>query len=170
MINFTACDYSPNKFYNDLKSQGFKVSKDTIYNYIEHIEDSFLAFTVPLYSESLRKTQANQKKIYTIDSGLVHAYSMSFSNNRGCMFENLIYLDVRRRGDEIYYYQTKEGYNINFYTRDLKGLFHLYQVVWDTHDQQTMAREIRALKAAEKELGIKGELIDPLSYLNFTFM
>lgn len=167
MINFTACDYSPNKFYNDLKSKGFKVSKDTIYNYIEYLEEAFMSFSVPLYSESLRKTQVNQKKIYTVDSGLVNAYSMSFSNNVGRMFENLVYLDLRRRGDEIYYYQTKEGYSIDFYTRDLKGQFHLYQVVWDVSNQQTMARETRALEAAEQESGIKGALIDPLSYLDW---
>jgi predicted AAA+ superfamily ATPase len=168
LINLTACDFSPNKFYNDLKSKGFKVSKDTIYNYIQYIEDAFLSFSVPLYSESLRKTQVNRKKIYTVDSGLVNAYAMSFSNNFGRMFENLIYLDLRRAGDDIYYYQTKEGYSIDFYTRDLKGAFHLYQVVWDTNDQQTLARETRALQAAEQELGIKGELIDPLSYLDWS--
>lgn len=167
LLNLTSCDYSPNKIFNDLKSQGFNVSKDTIYDYIKYIEDSFLAFSVPLYSDSLRKTQVNPKKNYSIDSGLVNAYTISFSPNFGRMFENQFYIDLRRKKHDIYYYKTKDGYGIDFFTRDLKGAFHLYQLVWDISDNQTLTREKRALKAAEEELGIKGELIDPSTYLKW---
>ncbi len=165
LINLSACSYSPNKFFNDLKSKGFKVSKDTVYEYISYIEDAFLAFTIPLHSESLRKTQVNPKKVYSIDSGLINAYSMSFSKNIGRMFENQFYIHLRRHGHDIYYYQTKEGYEIDFFTRDQKGKYHLHQITWDTYNKETLAREMRALKAAEKELQIKGELISPIEFL-----
>lgn len=165
MLKYTASSYSPNKLFNDLKSQGFKVGKDTIYEYLSFIEDAFLAFSIPLYSESLRKTQVNPKKIYSIDSGLVNAYTLSFSDNLGRCFENLIYLDLRRKGHQIFYYKTQDNYEIDFFTIDRLGKKHLYQVVWDSSDEETLNRETRALKAAEKELGFKGKLIDPEEYL-----
>ena len=165
MLNLSGCEYSPNKFYNDLKSKGFKISKDTVYSYTNYIEDAFLAFTVSLYSESLRKTQVNPKKIYAVDSGLINAYTMSLSYNIGRMFENQFYIDLRRCGHEIYYYKTREGYEIDFLTRDPKGQFHLYQVAWETHNSDTLRRKIRALRAAEDELGFKGLIIDPAVYL-----
>ena len=166
MLNNAAATYSPNKFYNDLKSQGFKVSKDTVYDYINHIEDAFLAFTVSLYSESLRKTQVNPKKIYAVDSGLVKAYSISSLDNLGRMFENQFYIYLRKNGHTVYYYKTSEGFEIDFFSHDSVGKPHLYQVVWDTYDSQTLAREYRALESAEKELGIAGELIDPIKFLS----
>lgn len=161
--------FTVNKFVNDLKSQGFKVGKSTVYDYLNYIEDTYLAFAMPLYSESVRKTQTNPRKIYAIDPGLVNAYTFSFSKNLGHLFENLVFLDLKRLGYEVYYYLTEstpERYEVDFLTRDLKGQWRLYQVVWDNHDTATMERETRALEAAEKELGIKGKMITPLSYIN----
>lgn len=166
LIKNTASLFSANKFFNDLKSQGFNVSKTTVYDYLSYIEDAYLAFSVPLYSESIRKTHTNPRKIYTVDSGLVNAYTLSFSKNSGRLFENLIYLELRRKGHEIHYYLTNQRYEVDFYTRDLQGKKYLYQVVWDVQDQETLHREQRALYEAEKELGIKGYLITPETYLN----
>lgn len=168
MLKNIACKYSPHKFFNDIKSQGFKASKNTVYDYMHHIEDAYLAFAVPLYSESLRQVQSNPKKIYAVDSGLAHAYNMSFSENIGRLFENMFYLELRRLGHEVYYYNTKDGFEIDFFTRDLEGKLHLYQVVWDRYDLETLQCEKRALKAAENELGIQGTLVDP-SYFVWNF-
>ncbi len=77
----------------------------------------------------------------------------------------LVYLDLRRKGHEIYYYLTKERYGVDFLTRDIEGKLSLYQVVWDVNNPETMQREQRALQAAEAELGIKGYLITPVEYL-----
>jgi predicted AAA+ superfamily ATPase len=151
--------FSINKFFNDLKTQGINVSKNTVHEYLDYIEDAYLSFTVPLYSESLRKVQTNPKKVYAIDTGLVNAYTTSFAQNLGHWFENIIYLDLRRQNQEIYYYLTKNRYEVDFLTKDIYGKMHLYQVVWDDNNPQTMEREMRALQAAEQELGIKGELI-----------
>lgn len=157
--------FAVNKFYNDLKSQGFSVSKTTIHEYLSYIEDAYLAFTVPLYAESIRKVHSNPRKIYAIDSGLINAYAMSLPKNHGHLFENLIYLDLRRRGHEIYYYLTNERYEVDFLSKDRSGNLHLYQVIWDDSNPETMERETRALRAAENELGIKGEVITPSSYV-----
>ena len=159
------CGFSVNKLFNDLKSQGFAVSKTTIHDYLEYIEDAYLTFTVPLYTESVRKTQTNLRKLYVVDTGLANAYSMSFSKNLGHYFENLVYLDLKRTGHEIYYYLTKTRREVDFFARDRLGTWHLYQVCWNIEEAQTLDREATALREAERELGIQGELITPDVYL-----
>lgn len=158
--------FSINKIFNDLKSQGFSVGKNTIHHYLSYFEEAYLIFFVPLYSQSVRKTQTNPKKIYMVDPGLVNAYSLEVGKNIGHLFENIVYLELRRQGHEIYYYLTKSRKEIDFLTLDLQGKWHLYQIVWDTQDKNTLEREINALKEAESEWNIKGEIITPEKFLH----
>lgn len=165
IIKNTACVFSVNKFYNDIKSQGFHVSKDTIHAYLNHLEDAFLTFTMPFYTESERLKQNRPKKIYTIDSGLMNAVTMSASSNVGHLLENLIYFDLRRKNKNVYFYHTTEGCEIGFVTVDPDGTRELIQVAWDVTDDATIQREQRALHQAEKELGITGRFVTAWSYL-----
>lgn len=158
---------SIHKLFNDLKSQGLSTSKATLYQYLSYIEDAYLLFMIPLYSESLRKTQSNPRKIYAVDPGLANAYILSREKNLGHAFENLIYLDLRRHGHEIYYYLTQERYEVDFFTRDKLGNQYLFQVAWDVTDKETLARETRALEVASNELKINGKLITPKNYFTW---
>jgi predicted AAA+ superfamily ATPase len=166
LLHDTSTSCSMNKMYNDLKSQGYTVGKDTLYDYVSYLEDAYLCFSVPLYSESLRKSQINPKKNYAIDTGLVKAYTLSFSDNLGRMFENLIYLDLRREGCDAFYYLTQdERFEVDFVAVDQQGRSHLFQVAWDISDAETYQRECRALEIATKELNMPGHLITPEVYL-----
>jgi len=157
--------FSVNKFYNDIKSQGYQVGKDTLYAYLSYLEDAFLIFTVPIFTESLRGRKTTPKKIYAIDNGLIQANSFNLSGNFGRLLENQVYLDLRREKKNIFYYQTSDGYEIDFVAQDKQGNFELFQVVWDASDPKTLEREQRALDQAKKELGVSGELIDLTTYL-----
>ncbi|AAO91509.2 ATP-binding protein [Coxiella burnetii] len=165
LLKNAATVFSVNKFYNDIKSQGYKVSKDTIHTYLDYLEDAFLIFTVPIYSESERIKQNKPKKIYAIDNGLINAVSISLNNNHGRLLENLIYLDFRRQNKSIYFYHTQDGYEIDFVTVDKTGYRELIQVTWDTLEAKTLEREKRALREAQNELGIKGRIITAREYL-----
>lgn len=166
LIGNVGCGFSIHKFFNDLKSQGFSVSKTTLYDYLAYIDDSYLAFAVPLYSESLRKMHTNLRKIYAVDTGLVKAYTTSSSQNLGHYFENLIYLDLKRSGHEVYYYLTNTRREVDFFSKDTQGEWHLYQVSWQMDDPKTLEREMLALHEAEQELSIKGHIITPESYFS----
>lgn len=157
--------FSINRFYKDIKSQGFKVGKDTLYNYLTYLEEAYLLFALPHFTESVRERQTTSKKIYAIDTGLLIANSFNFSSNFGKLFENLVYLDLRRQGYELFYYRTQDGYEIDFVAKSKKGALHLIQAVWDQEDSETRDREERALYEAERELGIKGKIIDATTYL-----
>ncbi len=165
LIKNVAAPFVVHKFYNDIKSQGHKVGKDTIYQYMEYIEDSFLVFSVPIFTESVRKMQMNPKKIYVIDNGLIRANKLSLSMQLGNLFENQVFLDLKRKGKKVRYYLTEDGYEVDFVVEDLDGSFELIQVVWDISDKKTLDREKRALVQAEKELGIKGQIITPQDYI-----
>ncbi|CCB89147.1 ATP-binding protein [Simkania negevensis] len=156
---------SINKFYNDIKSQGLKVAKDTLYSYLSYLEDVFLIFPIPLFTESLRKLQTTPKKIYAIDNGLINSTTFNTSQNLDKFLENQVYLDLRRQKKSVYYYITSQGYEIDFVVRDQKGNCELLQVVWDMDDVETRAREERALEEAKKELGFPGKIIDYTTYL-----
>ncbi|NGX34611.1 MAG: hypothetical protein K1060chlam1_00964 [Candidatus Anoxychlamydiales bacterium] len=165
MIHNVSNPFTINKFYNELKSKGYKTSKDILYEYADYIEDAYLAFSVPIFDKSIRKAQTNPKKIYAIDPGIVRAVTLNYDGDLGKLFENVIYLDLRRLGCKINYYLTSERYEIDFVIKTPKGQQKFFQVVWNADDKKTFAREKRALNLAEKELKIKGEIITLESYL-----
>jgi uncharacterized protein len=167
LIHSAGRQLSVNKLYNDMKSRGIKASKNTLYEYMEYIEDAYLAFTVPLFSESIRKVQSNPKKVYIVDTGLITAFTLNIKSDSGQLFENLIYLGLRRKLHEVFYYITRNRHEVDFVTKNLDGGLSLFQVCFDIRDQKTMERELRALKEAEDELNVKGEIITPQNYISF---
>lgn len=165
MIHNVSKPFSINKFYNDLKSQGYKVGKDLLYDYSNYIEDAYLLFSVPVYTKSVRKAQANPKKIYAIDTGLVRALTLESESNLGNLFENLIYLDLRRQDYIVHYYLTEDRHEVDFLIQDRQGHQQLLQVTWEMEQPETIARETYALELAKKELKVPGKIITLVSYL-----
>lgn len=137
---------SANKLYNDLKSQGFKVGRTTIYDYLSYLEDAFLVFQVSKFSRSVRQEAVNPKKLYGIDSGIKHV--MSFGHDWGRLYENTVFLELRRHGLPIYYWKGKQ--EVDFYVEGK----HLINVVYDLDSVQTRNREINGLLEAANALGL----------------
>ncbi len=165
MIKNVGKPFAVNKFYNDSKSQGYQIGKDLLYDYADYIEDAYLAFSVPLFDKSVRKIQSNPKKLYAIDPGLVRALTLDFENDLGRLFENIIFLELKRRGCKVNYYLTSERHEIDFLAQMPRGQKKFFQVAWDMQNEKTLEREQRALKKGMKELGIEGEIITLDSYL-----
>ena len=165
LIHNVGKPFTVNKFYNDIQSQGHSIGKDILYDYLSYIEDAYLAFAVPLYDKSIRKVQTNPKKIYGIDTGLIRALTLDYDNDWGRLFENMIYLELRRLGCKISYYLTHDRHEVDFLVQDPRGVKKLFQVAWNTEDPATLERETRALKTAMQELKIGGEIVTLASYL-----
>lgn len=106
-----------------LKIQKYPAS---FYEYLQYLEDSYLLFTIPLFTVSERKKQVNPKKVYAIDTGLAVASTWQVSDNFGLLFENLVFVDLKRKGAEISYYATKEGYEVDFVARAANGRYKLF--------------------------------------------
>lgn len=82
-------------------------STSTVMEYLSHLEYSYLLQFVPKFSYSIRKQIANPRKVYAIDTGLINVNSGSFSEDNGRKFENLVYLHLRQKYREIYYFAEK---------------------------------------------------------------
>lgn len=159
--------FAINKFYHDLKSRGYQIGKDTLYEYADHIEDAYLAFSVGVYDKSVRKAISIPNKLYAIDPGMVRSLTLDYEKDLGRLFENVVYLDLRRRGYEVSYYLTAERYEIDFLVQTPRGHKKFIQVVWNQDDKGTFDREQRALQAGIKALKIEGEIITLDDYLRF---
>lgn len=92
---------------NRIKSLIGISATSTVMEYFSHLEQSWLFQFVPKFSYSVRKQLINPRKVYSIDTGLVSVNSKSFTSDYGPLFENLIYLFLRRRYKEINYFSEK---------------------------------------------------------------
>ncbi|MCX5971156.1 MAG: ATP-binding protein [Coprothermobacterota bacterium] len=142
--------------FNKLKGQLKLGSVNTVKNYIAYLEATWLLFAINVFDFSIKRQQIAPKKIYAIDTGLVHTVGFAFSSNRGRLLENLVFLALRRQERDIYYLSPKKGYEVDFYLPQA-GL--LIQVAQNLHQEQTREREIRALTAAMSSLNLQEGLI-----------
>jgi len=153
LMNSPGGRFSVNKFYNSLKTMSVKCSKNSLYEYLDHLADAYLFYRVPIHSRSEKSRMP--AKIYTIDTGLLNAMSFRNSSNYGALLENLVFMQLRRHGYMIEYVSTKEGYETDFFARHpIKKGIKLIQVCWDMSDEKTFQRELRGLQTAMKALSI----------------
>lgn len=68
---------SINKIFNEMKSAGLNISRNSVYEYISYLEDSYTIFSLPLFTRNLREQRRNPNKYYSIDTGLRMAMTIS---------------------------------------------------------------------------------------------
>jgi predicted AAA+ superfamily ATPase len=163
LINSSAALFSVNKFYNDLKSQGIAVSKNTLHQYLAYLSDAYLFFEVPIHTQSERARMVNPRKIYAIDTGLVRACSHSFRPDWGRLLENHVFTVLRRANEIIEYYKTRAGHEVDFIITGNDGRKQLIQVAADMSEKSTRKREISALTEAMQECHLNHAIIATLN-------
>lgn len=151
LLGNPAGPFSVQKFFYTLKSQGLPVGKNTLHDYLAHLEDAFLVRTVSLHTASERQRMVNPRKAYPIDPGLISLYERTGRVNLGHALETAVFLELERRGCETDYIRTRDGYEVDFIARNPEGNTTLIQVCTDVSDPVTYEREIRALLAAAAE-------------------
>lgn len=128
--------------YNSLKDAlGFK-SPVSVKNYIEFMQESFLIFELYKYDYSLKKQYVSNKKIYVIDNGMRNTIAFSISQDKGKMLENLVFLELRRRGNYIYFFKDK--YECDFIIQEKNKIIRAFQVTHNFNDVNS-EREINGL-------------------------
>lgn len=152
LLGNPASSFSVEKFHRALKSQGLAVGKNTLHEYLGHLEDAFLLRTVSLHTASERQRMVNPRKAYPVDPGLIQVYERTGRANLGRALETVVLLELERRGCEIGYVRMDEGYEVDFRARDPDGHVWLIQVSAEIRDATTRQREVRALaRAVEAE-------------------
>ncbi len=136
--------------YNKLAATFNLGSPNTVISYISFLEDSYMVFTVPRFSFSLQKQRIMPKKAYAIDQGLIRANAVQFSNDTGRILENIVFLHLRRKNREIYYFKEKN--ECDFITRGKEtAAFQVCSELTEDNKQ----REIDGLKEAMKKIRTK---------------
>jgi predicted AAA+ superfamily ATPase len=142
--------------FNKLKDRLRLGSVNTVKNYIEYLENGWLLFTTNVYAFSVKRQQVAPKKVYAIDTGLANAVGFSFSPNTGKLLENLVFLALRRRTQEVYYFVSPTGFEVDFYLPETR---ELVQVAQNLDHPAIREREVRALAGAVRDLGLTHGLI-----------
>lgn len=146
-----ATSISITKLFNAFKSNGFKLGKETLFDYFGYLEEAYAIFSVPIFRSSVREEQRNPKKIYAIDNGLRAVYDASFSPDYSKLYENLVFLALRSKTNEVYY--IKERQEIDFYCV-LEGEKQLINVSYEISNPETFEREINSLAEGMEYIGV----------------
>ncbi len=140
------------KLYNEFKSQGYKLSKDTIFNYMAYLEDAYALFTVPIFRNSIKEEQRNPKKIYAVDNGFKKMYDYAISEDKSKLYENIAFLHLRRQTKQIYYFKGDQ--EVDFYAKlDHEAL--LVNISYEMKEAKTRKREINGLVEAMEYFSMK---------------
>src|SRR3989304_6837406 len=131
--------------YQGLKKLFNLGSVNTIISIVGYFENSYLLFTIPQFDFSYRKQVANKKKVYSIDNGLIKANSVSFSQDKGRMLENIVFTQLKRMGLETFYFKKER--ECDFITRNSKKDLNAYQVCFELNEENK-DREINGLLEA----------------------
>jgi len=143
--------FSYNKF-----SKILGISKTTLKEYIIAFENAFLFTELNFYSESIKKQIINDKKIY-VNFLDFFSISFKFSEDKGRLLENLIFIELKRQGKEIYYHKNKK--ECDFVIKEGLEIVQAVQVTKSLSDIDTRKREIEGLLDACKSYNLKTGLI-----------
>ncbi len=151
--------YSISKSYNNLKSLGYEIGKSTLQKYISYIENSYFAFSLPIFSYKIKDQMQYPKKIYFIDNAFINSISTKFLNNLGRLYENIVAIELKRQKKECYYWKNMEKEEVDFVIKGAAKINQLIQVCYDITDPDTKKREIKALLKASKDLKCNNLLV-----------
>jgi predicted AAA+ superfamily ATPase len=137
---------------NGLKKTFNLGSANSVSDYVSWLEDSYLFFSLPRFSWSLKSVAVNQKKIYSIDTGFAQANSLSFSSDKGRLFENMIYLSLRRKFTDLYYFREKG--ECDFVVKEKEKVTQVVQACFELNSDN-LQREMNGLKEAMDFFGLQ---------------
>jgi len=143
--------------FNSLKKiLGFG-SSTTVKNYFDYFENSFLIFLISKFDYSLRKQIYYNKKVYCIDNGLAKYIGFRITPDKGKLLENMVFIELKRRGKELYYYSDKRecDFVVKHITSSIKEAI---QVCYDL-TRENREREVEGLVEALKKFKLKEGLI-----------
>jgi len=140
---------SINKIYNELKSLGLRVSKDTLYKYLEFAENAYFIKLLKKHYKSLVKSELAEKKVYLIDSGMLRSIRHLGEEGRGILFETVIFKELLLFSSEVVCFKEKK--ECDFIVNQNMAI----QVCFSIQDESTLKREIEGLKEACKYFNLK---------------
>ncbi len=147
---FNSKEFSIHKFFNFLKSQGIKISKNTLYTYFEYFCDSLIVYPLRKFAYTYKGVEGGIPKIYFVDNGLLYSQGV---RDIGRLMENLVFIELQKKyGENLFYYQSLDGKEVDFIIKDNRRIKQMIQVCYNIEDYITKERETKGLLKASKDL------------------
>lgn len=125
------------------KSQQRKIDLNTVYNYLNALESAFIIYRIPRYDVKGKEILKTQEKYFVGDQAFLHAVSGFRQRNISGMLENIVMLELLRRGYKVY--TGKSGdLEIDFIAENNETKIYI-QVAYLLTEQSTIDREFNPL-------------------------
>jgi predicted AAA+ superfamily ATPase len=143
-------EFSVHKIYNDLKSRGFSIGKDSLYAMADEVFAIYMLARVERYDPAVLKREKSNKKIYLYDNGFATAMHYNFADDHGKLLENIVFRHLRAFREELYF--LRNGWECDFVVLS-HGSPNLFVQVTSRLDQDNFTREVKGLAAARDYIG-----------------
>jgi len=137
---------SPSNISKTLKQDKQSIHHATVEKYLDYLVESFVFYKVNRFDLKGKKQLATQEKYYLVDTGLLNILAgKERTTDRGHILENVVYLELLRRGNKIWTGTTRNT-EVDFVCKSSIGDIEYYQVAWQMTNESTVEREFGALE------------------------
>lgn len=158
---------SPTTIANTMTSKQKKIDPKTVERYIRGLTDSLMFYEARRYNIRGKKFFSTMNKYYAADMGMRNMLVKGNSSDAGHILENIVYLELKRRGYEVYVGQIGSDGEVDFVAM-MNGELSYYQVAETTLDESVLTRELTPLRRISdnypKYLLTMDELFDEMNY------
>ena len=140
---------SPRKIANTMTSAGIKVDPKTVERYLQGLKDSLLIYKANRYNIKGKELLKINSKYYIADVALRYLLTGNKGTDTGHMLENIVYLELIRRGYKVYAGELSNG-EIDFVVENKNGTEY-YQVSETTLDPNNLNRELAPLQSIKDQ-------------------
>lgn len=150
MARYLFSNFTKETSYHSLKNALGIKSAMSVRSYARYMEEAYLLFELFNYRHSLKEQYAGTRKFFVVDNGMRNVVSFRFSGDRGRMLENLVFIELKRRGHPVFFWREKR--ECDFLIEKEGRIAEAIQCTW-TLDEENREREIQGLIEAMERFG-----------------
>lgn len=148
--------FAVNAFFRWIK-QAYPLTKRTLINYLDYLEDSRLFSLLRRFSFSLKEQALSPRKCYIVDLGLREAFGYKYSQDLGKSLENLVFVSLMQRKAreplvDVFFWKDSRKREVDFVVTERVRVSELIQVCAELSGLGVRERELKPLVAASEEL------------------
>lgn len=157
LISNMACEFS----IETLRTVSGVEDKDTVNRYLDYLEENFLIYRIPKLNcpSENKENLINNHKVYIADTGFFKAVYPNYPDSLGLRFENLIFLELLRRGKKVFYFRNKKECDFIITEEDSSKVLAAIQTSFHLGSPASREREVLGLMEALEEYGLEEGLI-----------
>ncbi|WP_423806840.1 ATP-binding protein [Phascolarctobacterium succinatutens] len=136
---------STKKIADTMTSDGRKIDTKTVEKYLNALMESYMLYQCKRYNIKGKQYLKTLDKYYAVDMGMRKVLLGSKAMDAGHILENIVYLELLRRGYDVYIGKV-DDLEVDFVAMDDKGMTY-YQVSATVRDEKTLKRELASLQS-----------------------